>query len=165
MVYPGAGLPISTGSAWGTSLTAGAAGHVVRSTGSAYADSAILTADLPSVNNVRLCEYAILGNGTAGALQTTDSVTFTCYNDFGATVTVLAVRCLADAGTTTTVTPIKHGGSSTSLLTGALTCGNGTFATGTLNGTPTIANGESIDGNITVAGTATGIRLVFKLSF
>lgn len=46
MTYPGAGLPISTGSAWGASLTPGSAGHVVRSTGTAYADAQLAFSDL-----------------------------------------------------------------------------------------------------------------------
>lgn len=113
---------------------------------------------------VRECPVTILGSGSAGALQTTDGITWSCYNDFGVTLTVTGVKCLADTGTTTTVTPIKHGGSSTSILSGALTCGNGLFAAGTLNGTPTLAAGDSIDANVTAAGTATGIRLIFTFS-
>jgi hypothetical protein len=70
------------------------------------------------------------------------------------------VQLFKGSSTTTTVTPIVTSGTSTSILTGALTCGNGTFASGTLNGTPTVAAGGSIDANITAAGTAKSIRVV-----
>jgi hypothetical protein len=48
MAYPGAGLPVSTGAAWAASLSPGAAGHVVRSNGTAYTDAAIQAADMPA---------------------------------------------------------------------------------------------------------------------
>ena len=46
MVYPSAGLPISSGSAWSTSLTPGSSGNVVRSNGTIYADSQLSFSDL-----------------------------------------------------------------------------------------------------------------------
>lgn len=85
-----------------------------------------------------------------------------CGNDFGADITITAVACWADAGSPT-VTPILTGGSSTSILTGALTCGTAGWAAGSVNGTPTIhafsSNGATcsstpctLDSNITTAG-------------
>jgi hypothetical protein len=50
MVYPGAGLAVSAGSAWASPIVPGAAGHVVRSNGTSYVDSAIQPADIPVLN-------------------------------------------------------------------------------------------------------------------
>jgi hypothetical protein len=73
------------------------------------------------------------------------------------------VACYANAGTPT-VTPILTGGTSTSLLTGALTCGAAAWAAGSLATTPTVhtfsgaGSGTcaitpcSIDVNLTSAG-------------
>jgi hypothetical protein len=117
--------------------------------------------NLPAIARGRTCEVHIWGTGTSGALQPTDDEPASCFNDAGATFTISAVRCLADNGsTTTTVTPIVNGGTSTSILTAALTCGNGTFASGTLSGTPTVVSTGSIDANITAAGTAKSVRIV-----
>jgi len=85
-----------------------------------------------------------------------------CGNDFGADLVITAVACWADAGSPT-ITPILTGGSSTSILTSALTCGTASWAAGTVNGTPTIhtfgSDGAScgstpctLDSNITTAG-------------
>lgn len=107
----------------------------------------------------RSCEVDIWGSGTSGALETSDSQAASCYNASGASLTITSVKCYADnSSTTTTVTPTLTGGGS--ILTGALTCGNGSFATGTLSGTPTLASGSTLDATISAAGTAKSIRLV-----
>jgi hypothetical protein len=106
----------------------------------------------------RSCELHIWGTGAAGVLQDTDDEAISCYNDTGVTTTVVAVRCWANAGSPT-VLPKVTGGAN--LLSGNLTCGTASWANGTLNGTPTLANGGTFDANIvTAGGTATNIRLV-----
>jgi limonene-1,2-epoxide hydrolase len=128
-----------------------------------YNSSNVTLAQLPSTTRLRTCEIHIYGDGTSGALQTSDSEVASCYNDSGATMTITAIRCYADNGsTTTTVTPIVTGGSSSSILSGgtALTCGNATFAAGTLSGTPTLTSTSTVDMNITAAGTAKSLRIV-----
>jgi hypothetical protein len=83
-------------------------------------------------------------------------------NSLGADITILSVSCWANAGSPT-VTPILTAGTATSILTGALTCGTGSWAAGTVNGTPVLhtfsANGATCastpctaDVNITTAG-------------
>ena len=105
-----------------------------------------------STNAIRSCEIVIGDPGAASPVLANDNAgPAECGNKTGATLTITAVECYADAGSPT-VTPIIHGGGSTSILTGALTCGTASFASGTLNGTPTESNGASIDGNITSAG-------------
>jgi hypothetical protein len=87
-------------------------------------------------------------------------------------MTVLAVSCYADAGSPT-VTPVLTGGSGTSILSGALTCGTASQAAGTVNGSPVIhsysSNGAtcsstpcSADVNITTAG-GTAKYIVVKI--
>ena len=50
----------------------------------------------------------------------------TCYNDSGSTRTITAVKCRSDNGSnTTTVNPtFGSAGTGTTILSGALTCGN-----------------------------------------
>ncbi len=101
---------------------------------------------------VRTCEIVIGDpSSTSVALANDNDTPAVCVNATGATMTITAVACYADAGSPT-VTPIITGGGGTTILTGALTCGNGAYTSGTLNGTPTQTNGQTIDGNITSAG-------------
>ncbi len=114
--------------------------------------SAISGGSTPASEKVRTCEI-VVGDPGAGstALANDNDSPAVCGNKSGAAMTITAVECRADAGSPT-VTPIITGGAANSILTGALTCGTGSFATGTLNGSPSQADGASIDGNITVAG-------------
>jgi len=121
------------------------------------------------------CEV-IFGNPNASAaLADGDDAPRTCGNISGADATITAVACYADAGSPT-VTPILTGGTSTSILTGALTCGTASWAAGTVNGTPTIktfsSNGATcsstpctVDTNLTTAGgTAKYVIVRFTIS-
>ena len=103
-------------------------------------------------------------NSTASFLADGDDQPVACGNISGHDAIITAVACYADAGSPT-VTPILTGGTATSILTGALTCGSGVWAPGTINGTPTIrsfsANGATcatnpctLDANLTSAGGA-----------
>lgn len=80
MTYPsGSGLPIvSGGASWGTTIAPGAAGHVVRSTGSLWADDQLAFSDLsgnPSTSQVlanftgtKTSAYCMAGDGTMQAI-------------------------------------------------------------------------------------------------
>jgi hypothetical protein len=108
----------------------------------------------------RSCEIVIGGTGASNVLQAGDDAIAggSCYNALLVTETITGVFCLADTGTTTTVTPIIHGGGT--ILTGALTCGNNVWSsTGTLSGTPTISSLGSVDGAITAVGTAHSVHI------
>jgi hypothetical protein len=93
MTYPGAGIPVSTGTAWGTSITAGTAGHVLRSNGATFVDSAIQASDVPVLNQnttgtaANLSGTPALPNGTTAATQTagdnTTKLATTAYVDAG----------------------------------------------------------------------------------
>jgi hypothetical protein len=111
-------------------------------------------------SRTRICEVHIWGSGSsAPKLQNTDDEPYSCYNGYGTTWTITAVYCLADnSSTTTTVLPAVTGGSN--ILSGNLTCGNGTFASGSLNGTPTVAAAGSVNMEVVAGGTANSVRIV-----
>jgi hypothetical protein len=111
-------------------------------------------APAPPAVNAGECEMVVVGTGASYVLTTGDGTFYngSCFNGSASTVTITGVYCLADTGTTTTVTPIVHGGGT--ILTGALTCGNNAWsATGTLSGTPTLSSGASVDPGMTATGT------------
>jgi hypothetical protein len=121
-----------------------------------------------------ICEI-VVGDPAGSVLADGNDTPVVCGNITGADVTITAAACYADAGSPT-VTPILTGGSGTSVLTGALTCGTASWAAGTINGTPTIhsfsANGATcsstpctLDANITTAGgTAKYIVMHFTIA-
>ena len=152
-VYPGAGVANSTGSAWETSYTVGTgANDLVQLNGSGYLPSlnGSLLTSLPSPK--RICAMNVRRRHRhVGCGRLRRFLVSQCYNDFGATVTVLAVRCFCDnSSCTTTVNPKVTGGSS--LLSGALTCST-SWASGTLSGTPTLTTGSTFDMVATPDGT------------
>lgn len=98
------------------------------------------------------CEIVIGDPGAATPILADDNdAPALCANVSGSTQTITAIACWANVGTPT-VRPIITGGAANSLLSADLTCGTGSYATGTLNGTPTLANGATIDANIASAG-------------
>ncbi len=118
MVYPSAGLAVSTGTSWGTSIVAGAAGHFVRSNGASYADSAIQASDIPTLNQnttgtaANLSGTPLLPNGTTAATQTAGDnsakLATTAYVDTG-----LAAKAASNAGLTVNGQPCYLGGNCT----------------------------------------------------
>lgn len=123
---------------------------------------------------IRSC-VAIFGDPAAAStvLADDDDLPVACPNDMGADWTITTISCYANAGSPT-VTPILTGGSATSLLTGALTCGTASWAAGTVQGTPPVVHSFSgagatcsstpcsIDANITTAG-GTAKYIVLKI--
>jgi len=119
------------------------------------------------------CTVVVGDPGAASPVLADDNDTpAACGNMTGADVVISAVGCWADAGSPT-VTPILTGGTSTSILTGALTCGTASWAAGTVNGTPTLKTFTgaatcsstpcTINANITTAGgTAKYIMMQFR---
>ena len=111
------------------------------------------------------CEVAFGNpNSSAPVLADGDDQPVACGNISGGDATITAVACYADAGSPT-VTPILTGGSSTSILTGALTCGTASWAAGTVQSSPApvlhsfSSNGATcsstpctLDANLTSAG-------------
>ncbi len=119
-----------------------------------------ITALRPGLN-IRTCEIHLWGSGTGSVLQITDGELASCRNKFGVTWTITSVECWANAGTTTAVRPQVTGGANSTILFSALTCGNGAWTSGTLNGTPTLLPNGTVDINVTAAdASTTNIRVV-----
>jgi len=119
------------------------------------------------------CEITF-GSPAGSGLADGDDAAAVCGNVSGADETVTAVACYADAGSPT-VTPILTGGSATSLVTGAITCGNGSWAAGTPQTPNATIKTFSADGaicsstpcdiaaNITAANTAKYVVIRFTI--
>jgi hypothetical protein len=94
------------------------------------------------------CERTIGDPGAASpALASDNASLFQCLNGSGASLTITAVKCRANAGAATSIRPVITGGAITTILSAALVCPVGSWGTGTLNGTPAQANAASIDVN------------------
>lgn len=102
------------------------------------------------------------GSGTSFALTSGDDAISnnSCYNDSGVTRTITAVKCYSDnASNTTTVNPtFGASGTGTTILSGALTCGN----SNAMSSTGTVSNASWTTGsgvNPAMAGTLTGTHI------
>ena len=114
---------------------------------------------------VVMCEYPF-GDGTNAVTSGETPGLRLCANKTGRTVTILGAACwVNNSSATTTVRPIKSGGATNSILSATMSCSNTTNigAAGTLNGTPTMADGDTIDfTNITPDGvTVQGVMRVW----
>jgi hypothetical protein len=114
------------------------------------------------------CTEAWGGSGTSHALTSGDDAVSnnTCYNDSGVTRTITAVKCRNDnASNTTTVNPtFGSAGTGTTILSGALTCGN-SYA---YSSTGTVSNASWTTGTgITpaMAGTLTGTSVAMIVEY
>lgn len=125
--------------------------------------------------NIKTCVVTLGDPGAASPLLADDNDSpVACPNDWQTDWTITTVACWANAGAPT-VTPILTGGSATSVLTGALTCGTAAWAAGTVQGTAPVVHPFSgtgatcastpcsIDVNITTAG-GTAKYLVVKIT-
>jgi len=121
--------------------------------------AAISSSDVAADLKVRGCELG-WGSKTSGAaaIATDDDLPFSCSNLTGSTLTIQSVECLADAANMTV--DVTAGGGGSSILTGAVTCGNGSFASATLSGTPTQANNATLDVNIGSNGSSAKYAVV-----
>ena len=157
---------VNTGSNPQMAQYVGAASTVVAgvtiSNDASIANGGALT--LAAQYKIRTCTVITGDPGSASpALADDNDSPVACGNTFGADWTIQSVTCWANAGSPT-VTPILTGGSGTSILTGALTCGTAGWAAGTVQGTAPIVHTFSgtgatcsstpctIDMNITTAG-------------
>lgn len=111
------------------------------------------TANMAAAANIRPCEV-VWGSKASGssAIPNDNDATTVCSNLTGATLTISSVECLANTADMTMDVVISGGAS---ILTGSVTCGNGSFSAATLSGTPTQSNNGSLDLNVTSGGTAT----------
>lgn len=114
------------------------------------------------------CTEAWGGSGSAFALTAGDDavVNNVCYNDSGVTRTITAVKCRNDnAANTTTVNPtFGSAGTGTTILSGALTCGN-SYA---YSSTGTVSNSAWTTGTgirPVQAGTLTGTSIAMIVEY
>lgn len=101
------------------------------------------------------CQVAGPGDGlntiTAGTYPLSG-----CFNEFGTTLTITAVKCYTDAGTSTLSVTNSTG---TALLTGPITCGP-TLVAGTLNGSPTLTASDFAKFSFVAAGAVKQVTFV-----
>jgi hypothetical protein len=160
--YPGAGIPLSTGSAWGTSYTAQGTDTKLLTAGTVSGTAASLctdanggattsgcTATIPSQYKTWSCQPG-MGDGlnaiTAGTYLQTE-----CLNTSGVTWTITGIKCFSDNSGASTMAVTN--GAGTALLTGAVTCSS-SFAAGTQSGTTTIASGDYLKFTFVADGTS-----------
>lgn len=101
------------------------------------------------------CQVAGPGDG----LNTVTAATYPlsgCFNEFGSTLTITAIKCYTDAGTSTLSVTNSAG---TALLTGAISCGP-TPAAGTLSGTPTLTSGDFAKFSFAAAGAVKQVTFI-----
>jgi hypothetical protein len=112
----------------GTSGTVAVAFPTGSIAGSELVSASVTATQLAAQYSKGSCTEVWGGSGTSFALTSGDDaiVNNSCYNDSGVTRTITAVKCRSDAGSnTTTVNPtFGSAGTGTTILGGALTCGN-----------------------------------------
>jgi hypothetical protein len=155
-------------------LPGASATGVVHRTNSSNVDtesiSLVVAADLAAQYSKGSCTEAWGGSGAAHALASGDDavVNNTCYNDSGVTRTITAVKCRSDnAANTTTVNPtFGSAGTGTTILSGALTCGNSYAysASGTVSNA-SWTTGTGIDPAMSGTLTGTSIALLIEYTY
>ncbi|MGA2001390.1 MAG: DNRLRE domain-containing protein [Terriglobales bacterium] len=144
-----------------TSSTAVQASQMPFLTGDVMSPSGTAVTALRPGLNIRTCEVHVWGSGNGSAVQLVDGELASCRNKFGVTWAITSVECWANAGTTTAVGLQVTGGANSTILFSALTCGNGSWTAGTLNGTPTLLPNGTVDINVSAAdASTTNIRVV-----
>jgi len=139
-------------------------------TGAKMANNTVTATQLAAQYSKGSCTEAWGGSGTSHALTSGDDavVNNTCYNDSGVTRTITAVKCRSDNGSnTTTVNPtFGSAGTGTTILSGALTCGN-SYA---YSSSGTVSNaswttGTGIDPAMGGTLTGTSIAVIIEYTF
>ena len=138
--------------------------------GSSMSNNTVTATQLAAQYSKGACTEVWGGTNTANALQSGDDAIAnnTCYNDSGVTRTITAVKCRSDnASNTTTVNPtFGSAGTGTTVLSGALTCGN-SYA---YSSTGTVSNaswttGTGIDPAMSGTLTGTSIAMLVEYTF
>jgi hypothetical protein len=158
MTYPGAGIPNSTGTAWGTSYTTTGSGTVVAlATSPAFTTSITTGSTSFDILNTTATTVNAFGASTATTLGaatgtfTVNSITLAHPN-----ATLLTMN-----GASPSITTTSTGTASvfnTNALTGNLFGAATTVSIGASTGTTTINNNVTVTGNLTVNGTTTTLN-------
>ena len=159
---PGAGLCHFAGSTQACTSSA-----VV---GSDMANATVTATQLAAQYSKGSCTELWVGSGTSSALTSGDDAVSnnSCYNDSGVTRTITAVKCRSDnSSNTTTVNPtFGSAGTGTTILSGALTCGN-SYA---YSSSGTVSNaswttGSGIDPAMGGTLTGTSIAMIVEYTY
>jgi hypothetical protein len=138
--------------------------------GSDMTNNTVTATQLATQYSKGSCTEAWGGSGTSHALTSGDDavVNNACYNDSGVTRTITAVKCRNDnASNTTTVNPsFGSTGTGTTILSGALTCGN-SYA---YSSSGTVSNaswttGTGIDPAMGGSLTGTSVAMIVEYTF
>jgi len=164
-------LTPGAGGAKSGSGTAGATGNVritTFATAGFVANDASGNLSTSTSPTIRQCTEIWGGSGTSFALTAGDDAVANmgCYNGTGKTWTLTAVTCASDsASNTTTVNPtFGASGTGTTILSGALTCGN----SNAMSSSGSISNATIASGNGIIpamAGTLTGTHIVLNFVY
>ena len=162
-----------TGKINGVSMAGLGSGILYNTTGTgvpSITTQAQFTAAMAAQYKTGSCTEAFGGSGTSHALTSGDDAVAnnTCYNDSGVTRTITAVKCRSDnASNTTTVNPaFGSAGTGTTILSGALTCGNSYAysSTGTVSNASWIT-GTGIDPVMGGSLTGTSIAMIVEYTY
>lgn len=154
----------------GDVTTSGAAATIAANavTGAKMANNTVTATQLAAQYSKGSCTELWGGSGTSFALTSGDDAVSnnSCYNDSGATRTITAVKCLSDnTSNTTTVNPtFGASGTGTTILSGALTCGN----SNAMSSTGTVSNASWTTGtgiNPVMGGTLTGTHIAMLVDY
>jgi hypothetical protein len=136
--------------------------------GSDMTNATVTATQLAAQYSKGSCSEAWGGSGASFALTSGDDAISnnTCYNDSGVTRTITAVKCRSDNGSnTTTVNPtFGSAGTGTTILSGALTCGN-SYA---YSSSGTVSNASWTTGtgiDPAMAGTLTGTSIAMIVEY
>jgi hypothetical protein len=138
MVYPGAGIPNSTGTAWGTSYTTTGSGTVVALATSPSFTTPVLgtpTSGNFSTGTFTWPTFNQNTTGTAGGLSGTPNITVGTVS--GSTITASTQFSGAGTGLTGTATSLSIGGNA------ATASSAGNLSGGTISGNYTVSNASS----------------------
>jgi hypothetical protein len=151
-----------------SAISAGGVGTCHTVVGADMASATVTATQLAAQYSKGQCTEVWGGSGTSFALTSGDDAIAnnSCYNDSGVTRTITAVKCRSDNGSnTTTVNPtFGSAGTGTTILSGALTCGN-SYAYSS-SGTVSIASwttGSGIDP--AMGGTLTGTSIALLIEY
>lgn len=137
-------------------------------TGAKMANNTVTATQLAAQYSKGACTELWGGSGTSFALTSGDDAISnnSCYNDSAVTRTITAVKCRSDnASNTTTVNPtFGAAGTGTTILSGALTCGNSLA----YSSTGTVSNASWTTGtgiNPIMGGTLTGTSIAVIVEY